>query len=184
MVEGLEGRPTDERLIEVFNNVEPYIEGRYGVRVVISDVVAPFTGDFDGAEIRVDHDVELADAVFIIVHLFGHTVQWCTSESARELASIPVVNPPEELLARLEVYEREACQYSIQLFHDAGVHDLDQWLSNFAACDLAYLKHFYVTGTKGDFMSFWRDGQELLSPLPIPEFHPTRWISRWEGVVI
>jgi hypothetical protein len=93
-------------------------------------------------------------------------------------------NPSEELLAELEQYEREACRYSIQLFHEAGVHDLDQWLSDFAACDFAYLRNFYLTGKKGRFDSFWKDDRPLLEPLAIPPFQPTRWISRWSGTVI
>ncbi len=175
----------DERLREVFNIVEKYVERRYRLPVVISDVVDPFTGDLDGAEIRVDFDVTIADALFILVHLFGHTVQWNTSERSRELAKLDVVSPPEELLRELEEYEREACRYSIQLFHDAGVYELDQWLSDFAACDFAYLRDFYRNGgQRGNFWSFWRDQTQLLEPLAIPEFHPTRWWARWQGTVV
>lgn len=176
--------PDDDRLREVFNRVERYVEERYRLPVVISDVVDPFTGDLDGAEIRVDFDIVLTDAVFILAHLFGHTVQWNVSERARALAMIEVVNPSEELLREIEEYEREACRYSLQLFHDAGVWDLDQWLSDFAACDYAYLVEFYRTGKKANFFGFWKDGTPLLEPLPIPDFHPTRWMARWQGTVI
>src|SRR5262249_12307604 len=53
-------RPDDKRFREVFNTLEPYIERRYGVPVIISDVPDPFTGDLDGSEIHVDYanDVE------------------------------------------------------------------------------------------------------------------------------
>jgi hypothetical protein len=63
------------------------------------------------------------------------------------------------------------------------VHDLDQWLASFAACDVAYLMHFYRTGEKRPFRSFWSDHAEHLTPLSIPEFRPTKWISR-SGTVI
>lgn len=173
--------PSEERFRAVFNEVEPLIERRYGIQVVISDVPNPFTGDLDGSEIRVDHAIDAEEAAFILVHLFGHTVQWNVSERARELGSAP---PSPALLPEIESYEREACRYSLQLFHDAGITDLDQWLADFAACDLGYLTHFYRTGEKRPWRSFWRPGSPLLEPLAIPEFHPRAWRSRWEGVVV
>ena len=176
-------RPSDERLREAFDTLEPYIERRYGVPVIINDVPDPFTGDLDGSEIHVDYANELETAVFIIAHLFGHTVQWNLSEYARHIGE-GVQNPSDEKLAELEAYEREACSYSLQLFHDAGVADLDQWVADFAACDWAYLKHFYKTGEKRPFRSFWKDGQPPLEPRMIPDFHPTRWLSRWQGIVV
>lgn len=177
-------RHTEARFREVFDCVERRLEERYGIPVVISDVPSPFTGDLDGAEIRIDYDVSYEEATFILVHLFGHTVQWNVSDEARTLGSRLYRNPTESELAALQAYETEACRYSLQLFREMGVHDLDQWLSDFAACDFAYLRHYYVTGERRPFRSFWKDGQPLLTPLPIPPFRPTRWISRWEGIVI
>jgi len=177
-------KPTEERFQQVFNTVEPYIERRYGIPVIISDVTNPFTGDLDGSEIKIDHDLPLEEATFILVHLFGHTVQWNLSEYARQIGSKVQMDPSPEKLEELHRYEAEACRYSLQLFHDAGVKDLDQWLADFAACDFAYLRHFYATKEKKPFLSFWKDDQPLLQPLAIPEFHPTRWISRWEGIVV
>lgn len=168
----------------VFNAVERRIEERWDIPVTLSDVPNPFTGDLDGAQIQIDHDVEIEDAVFILVHLFGHTVQWNISERARAIAFTRPGAWTEAQLAELAAYEREACRYSLQLLHEAGFHDLDQWISDFAACDCAYLMHFYRTGEKRPFRSFWRDGAPLVTPLPIPPFQPTRWISRYDGTVI
>ena len=172
------------RLRQVFNLVERLIEDRYGIPVTVSDVPNPFTGDLDGERILVDHDIDLEDAVFIIVHLFGHTVQWNVSERARQIAFARPGTWTEAALEELAAYEREASRYSLQLLHDAGIHDLDQWISDFAACDCAYLMHFYRTGHKLPFRSFWRDGSPLQTALPIPAFQPTRWISRYDGTVI
>jgi hypothetical protein len=176
--------PSDERLREVFNTLEPYIERRYSIPVIIKDVPDPFTGDLDGSEIHVDYNNDLENAVFIIAHLFGHTVQWNLSEYARRIGYEVQQSPSDEKLAELEAYEREACRYSLQLFHDAGVRDLDQWVADFAACDFAYLRHFYKTGRKLPFRSFWKHGQPPIEPLAIPEFQPTRWMSRWQGIVV
>jgi len=173
-----------ERLRAVFNTIERTIEERWGIPVSISDVPHPFTGDLDGEQILVDHDLEIEDAVFILVHLFGHTVQWNVSERARQIAFARPGQWSEAALAEVGAYELEACRYSLQLLHEAGFHDLDQWISDFAACDAAYLMHFYRTGEKLPFRSFWRDGCPLVTPLPIPPFHPARWISRYDGTVI
>ncbi len=176
-----------EYLRAVWNKVERTIEDRWGIPVRITDVPHPFTGDLDGSVIAIDHDIELEDALFILIHLFGHTVQWNVSPRAREIAEAQG-RPPEawtpEALAAVEEYERDACRLSLQLLHDVGVRDLDQWVSDFAACDLAYLMHFYKTGEKGEFRSFWKDGTAVMTPLPIPEFHPTEWIGRWTGTII
>jgi hypothetical protein len=175
--------PSDERFREAFNRVEALIERRYGLPVVITDVPDPFTGDLDGATILVDHDLDAEDALFILVHLFGHTVQWNVSPHDRELGLLEVREPTAELLSALERYEVDAARYSLELFHEAGVRDLDQWLSDFAACDIAYLLHFYRTQEKRPFRSFWRDNARLLAPLEIPPFHPTKWVTR-SGTVI
>jgi hypothetical protein len=176
---------TDEsRFREVFNQLEPYIERRYGIPVVIRDVTDPFAGDLDGAEIQVDYDQSAEDALFIVAHLFGHTTQWNTDPRARILGMANVERPDEAFLAELRDYEMTACRYSLQLLHDAGIRDLDQWLADFAACDSAYLMHFYRTGEKRPFRTFWKDGMPVLEPLPIPEFQPEQWVSRSSGVVL
>jgi hypothetical protein len=64
------------------------------------------------------------------------------------------------------------------------VRDLDQWLSDFATCDLHYLMDFYRTGAKKEFRSFRRENAPLIQPLPTPVFQPTRWISRADGIVV
>jgi hypothetical protein len=174
--------PPAERFREVFPIVERLIEVRWGIPVRIRDVPHPFTGDLDGAEIQLDYDLDAEDALFILVHLFGHTVQWNVDPASRAIGTYP--GPwDEDALRRVRDYECTACRYSMQLFHDAGVHDLDQWLSDFAACDYGYLEHFYKTGEKRTFRSFWSDGNACLTPLPIPAFTPTRWMSR-DGIVI
>ena len=177
-------RPSDDRLREVYNIVEPHVENRYEVPVKIRDVPDPFAGDLDGAEIHVDYAEDIETAVFILAHLFGHTAQWNTSEEARKIGYEVIKDPTEEQLTALVAYEIEACRYSLQLFHDAGVRDLDQWLCDYSACDLRYLLHFYRTGEKRPIKSFWQDGCPLLEPLPIPDFRPEKWVTRFDGIVV
>lgn len=177
--------PDDDRCREAFNRVEALIERRYGVPVIIADVADPFTGDLDGAEIKIDHDLPAEEALFILVHLFGHTVQWNLSERGRTLGvQQPDPNLSAARMAELYQYEREAAELSLTLFHDAGIFDFDQWLADFFHCDWAYLVHFYKTAEKLPFKSFWQVGTALLTPAAIPEFTPARWRARWDGVVV
>jgi hypothetical protein len=168
-----------------FNRIEKHIEERYGIPVIIKDVPDPFTGDLDGAQIHVDHDNSAEDALFIIAHLFGHTIQWNLSERGRTLGvQEPGVAITSERLQELYDYEKEAAEYSLQLFHQADVHDLDQWIADYFACDWAYLSHFYLTGEKKAFRSFWQAGAPTLSPRAIPEFQINCWRSRASGIVV
>jgi hypothetical protein len=172
------------RLREAAQTLSRFIEARYAVPIVITDVPNPFRGDLDGARILVKPDLEADETLFLIAHLFGHTVQWNLDARAREIGAFVQASPSEERLQELETYERDACRYSLWLLHEAGIHDLDQWLADFAACDFAFLRHFYATGERRPFRSFWRESQPPLSPLPVPPFQPTQWKSRYEGIVV
>jgi hypothetical protein len=164
--------------------VAAVVTGCHGVGIVTGDVGEDFKGDLDGAEIVLATGSDAETTLFLLAHLFGHTVQWNTSERSRRigLAASPV--PSMEWLAELETYEREACRYGQALLHDAGIRSLDQWLADYAACDADYLRHFYATGTRAEFFSFWRPGQPLLETLAIPPFTPRRWRTRSRGIVV
>jgi hypothetical protein len=177
-------RPAPDYLRTVFNRLERLIEDRWQVPVHIQDVPNPFTGDLDGERIMVDYDIDIEDAVFILIHLFGHTVQWNVSAESRAVALMQPATWTEDLLRAAMEYETEAARYSLQLLHDAGVRDLDQWISDFAACDCDYLIYFYKTGQKLPFRSFWRDNTPLMAPLAIPEFRPVKWLTRHQGTVV
>jgi hypothetical protein len=171
-------------MVEIFNTVEPYVEKTYGIPIKITDVADPFTGDLDGQEIHVDYAEDIESALFIIAHLFGHTAQWNTDPKTREIGYRLYKDPTPEEMRALKSYEHEACCYSLQLFHDAGVRDIDPWVSDYSACDFAYLEHFYTTGEKRPFRSFWKDGCPLLVPKKIPPFKPEKWVGRIQGIVV
>ncbi len=175
---------SDAELRSYFDRIERHIEVRYGVPVRIQDVPSPFTGDLDGAEIHIDYDEGLAGALFLIIHLFGHTVQWNLSDRAREIGSQLAVGADEALLAELMAYEVEAAGYSLGLLHSLGITGLDQWVSDFSTCDLRYLAHYYRTGEKRPVASFWVEGGPRIQPRQVPDFNPSRWVARGEGIVI
>lgn len=175
---------SNEELQRIFDRLERHIEVKYGIPVRIEDVPNPFTGDLDGAEIQIDYAEDTAGALFLLVHLFGHTVQWNLSAEDREIGSRLAMNPSDELMRRLLAYEQQAARYSLAVLHEIGVRHLDAWISDFSACDLRYLEHFYRTGEKRPFHSFWVKGTPVIVPEAVPAFQPTRWMTRGEGIVI
>ena len=175
---------SEDTLRRHFDRIERHIEERYGVPVRVHDVPNPFTGDLDGAEIQIDYAEDLPGALFLIIHLFGHTVQWNLSPRARDIGSQLAVGADEALLAELMAYEREAASYSIGLLHELGITELDQWVSDFSTCDLRYLEHYYRTGEKRPLPAFWQDAAPRIKPRPVPDFQPVRWLARGEGIVV
>ena len=84
-----------------FNIVEKHIEDRYQMPVMISDVLDPNTGDFDGVTIKIDYDQELDLAFYILLHLFGHSVQWNLSKRYRDCLLYTSPSPRDQRGARM-----------------------------------------------------------------------------------
>ena len=170
---------------ECANTLERYLTFRYRIPVITFDVKDPFTGDLDGREIHIDYKVDPSERLFLIAHLFGHTVQWSVRPASRNTGKALVIPVPESMIDGVLDFEREAASYGLKLLHNNKITDLDQWFADYSACDLAYLAHYYRTGEKKDAKSFWQPGQPLLVPKPIPRrFKPKKWVARNDGVVI
>jgi hypothetical protein len=164
--------------------VQEHLERDWGIPEVTRDIPDPLTGDLDGAEIDVDYAITPEQRLFLLGHLFGHTVQWNVNESAFDLGR--QYKPPvdEALFPEVLAYEGEAARYGLSLLHQIGITDVDQWFSNYTAADQAYLLHFYRTGDKGEFKNFWREDAPLLEPKAVPPFKPKKRVFRMDGVVI
>ncbi len=164
--------------------VEQHIEKAYGVRVITRDVPDPLTGDLNGAEIHIDYAVTAEQRLFLLAHLFGHTVQWNVDAGAFELGRPQTPPVSEDRLPALMEYEREAASYALGLLHEIGITDVDQWFADYAACDAAYLRHYYVTAEKREFLSFWQEGTLRFQAQAVPQFRPRSRSFRSDGVVI
>ena len=164
--------------------VQEHIERSYNIRIVTRDVLDPLTGDLDGAEIDIDYAVSPELRLFLLAHLFGHTVQWNVNPRAFEIGKTHEPPVSEDLLPAIMEYEREAACYGLGMLHQARITDVDQWLSDFTACDMAYLFHYYRTGEKCEFSIFWRDKTPLLTARPVPAFTPAQRRFRSDGIVI
>jgi hypothetical protein len=151
----------------------------YGVRVYVGDVRDPNTGTFDGAEIGIDWANDVETSLFVLAHLFGHTVQWNTVAAYRTIDARAVPGAPAEVVEEARLYERNASRLGMTLLHEAGVTHRDQWLSDWWASDWRYLSTYYATGKLPDWHSCRITGQELLTPMAIPAFTPTRYPPRY-----
>ncbi len=151
----------------------------YGIHLFVGDLPKPNTGTFNGAEIGLHtaNDPELA--LFVLAHLFGHSVQWNTVPSYRTLDARVRPGVPAEILEEARQYEREASRYGLALLQECGIVDRDQWISDWCASDWNYLSAFYATGRLSDWRQSRVTGQALLTPLPIPRFTPRPYFYRY-----
>jgi hypothetical protein len=163
---------------------EQLLRNRYGIAVITRDIPDPLTGDLDGLEIHIDYSVTAEQRLFLLAHLFGHTVQWNVDPDTFELGQ--QYKPPvaEALFPTILAYEHEAARYGLSLLHEADVTSLDDWFSQYSYADQAYLLDFYRTGEKHEFQTFWRETVARMVPKPVPAFTPKRRRFRMDGVVI
>src|SRR4051794_4209499 len=161
----------------VFYGLVERIESVYSLKVNIGPVLGSYTGQFDGKEIWVDLERDPEEAVFILVHLFGHTVQWNLDEKLRRLG-LANSGVTEEDLPRIYQYERQASQLGLALLEETGEFGLARWLTDLFGADWKFLEHFYRTGEKVRFESEMGADEFLLTALPIPGFTPQRWPPR------
>ncbi|MEZ4457643.1 MAG: hypothetical protein R2882_14010 [Gemmatimonadales bacterium] len=152
----------------------------YGLAVEVVDVTDPNTGDLDGRTILLDHLLTEEEKLFLLLHLFGHCVQWNTSPEARSVGQAEFQPVTEEEYRAVFEYEKEASRFGLQLLLEAGVAGAERWLTDLWYADWLYLQHFYRTGERRDPGEFHRAGAHpLLDPREIPPFTPAVWPRRF-----
>jgi hypothetical protein len=141
---------------------------KYGFEIRYDDLEPPRTGTFDGLTITIDPDVGFEMQCFILLHLFGHSVQWVAPSLQGKLDDLQNTTDRERFLKALRDYEFEAAQYGMALLHEVGVTDLDQWYSDFVETDWKYVRHYYVNGHIPDWTDGRSTGAEIIEPRIIP----------------
>src|SRR5687768_10801381 len=61
---------------------------KYGFAIAYRDLEPPRTGTFDGLQILIDPDVGFEMQCFILLHLFGHSVQWVAPSLEHKLHAL------------------------------------------------------------------------------------------------
>lgn len=163
----------------------------HGIKVREAALKTKVTGDFNGLEIIIRSDLSWEMKLFIMVHLFGHTVQFNHSPALREIGMKRWTRQElkeEKNIKTICDYERMAARYGLWLLHMSGIDFLDQWASDWSNGDLKYLLMLYTTGAKyeltGRFLKQYKEeyikfGSKLIKPLRVPKFTPQEWPSRF-----
>jgi hypothetical protein len=141
---------------------------KYGFIIDYRDLEPPRTGIFDGLRISIDPDVDFEMQCFILLHLFGHSVQWTAPSLERSLDPLKDTTDKAVFMQALHDYEYQAARFGMQLIREAGVHDLDQWYSDFVATDWRYVERYYQTGAIPPWHECLAHNQPLVEPLSIP----------------
>jgi len=159
--------PSDE-LVNLFIKISSGIVKR-GFVIEYRDLEAPKTGIFDGLRIVLDPDVWFEMQCFLLLHLFGHSVQWVAPSIEHKLADLQHTSDREHFMQVLHAYELEAAGFAMQLMHEVGVTTLDQWLSDFVETDWRYVEGYYKTDRLPDWHTCIATDCRLIAPSPIPE---------------
>jgi len=141
---------------------------KHGFALEYRDLEPPRTGIFDGLRIVIDPDVAFEMQCFLLLHLFGHSVQWVAPSLEHKLADLQHTEDKDRFMHVLHDYEFEAAGFGMRLLHDVGVTALDQWYSDFVQTDWQYVEGYYHTGQLPDWHTCVASGCPLITPSPIP----------------
>ncbi len=142
-----------------------------GFRLEYGTLERPKLGIFDGLKITIDPAVDFEMQCFLVLHLFGHSVQWVAPSYRPEILGVPDTDR-EVYLDALERYERNAARFGLQLLHEAGITDLDPWFFDYAETDWKYVESFYRQGSIPPWETCVVHGAQPVAPLSIPPLEP------------
>jgi hypothetical protein len=141
---------------------------KYGFVIEYRDLEPPRTGIFDGLRITIDPDVGFEMQCFLLLHLFGHSVQWVAPSLAQKVGELQNTTDRSRFMEVLRAYEFEAACFGMQLMHERGVTGLDQWYSDFVGTDWRYVERFYETDRIPPWNECIVSGCSLIQPAEIP----------------
>src|SRR5437773_12110629 len=163
----LVGRLPADRLVKLWSTITSGVVKR-GFAIEYRDLDPPRTGIFDGLKIVIDPDVGFEMQCFVLLHLFGHSVQWVAPSLEHKLHALQHTTDKEKFLQVLHDYEHEAAQFGLALLRAVGVTDLDAWYSDFVATDWCYVERYY----REDRIPAWDEcvvsGAPAIQPAEIP----------------
>jgi hypothetical protein len=170
---GLVGRIPAERLIELWPCAASRVV-KYGFTLELADLQPPRTGIFDGLTIVIDPDVPFEMQCFILLHLFGHSVQWTAPSLAAELDELQNTTDKVLFMLALERYEYKAARFGRQLLDETGLAGLERWYSDFVATDWKYVERFYQTDVIPPWEECLSEAASLVEPLAVPPLEHRR----------
>jgi hypothetical protein len=141
---------------------------KYGFAIEYRDLEPPRTGIFDGLRIVIDPDVGFEMQCFLLLHLFGHSVQWVAPSIEHKLDALQNTQDRTRFMQVLHDYELEAAGFGLQLLHERGVAGQDQWYSDFVHTDWRYVERYYQTDRLPPWEECVVSGTPLVQARTIP----------------
>ena len=135
----------EEDFIAIYSGLIGYLIKQYGISVSEEDTVDEenYKGSYDTQVIIVKGSLSTQHKLFLVAHLFGHCVQWCTEKvDCAYIEELMLEYLPSELqeadIVKLKTYEEAAAQYAVQVLAEASSCHLDQWFSDWSHADWNY----------------------------------------------
>ncbi|HUY34456.1 MAG TPA: hypothetical protein VMV69_17045 [Pirellulales bacterium] len=161
------------RQVELWTRAASRVVKR-GFALELADLEPPRTGIFDGLKIVIDPDVGFEMQCFVLLHLFGHSVQWTAPAPAHKLDALRNTTEKTVFMQVLRDYEFEAARFGRQLLAETGIAGLESWYADFVATDWRYVERFYQTGVIPPWEECLTPATRPVEPLPIPELKHRR----------
>jgi hypothetical protein len=161
------GHMPNNELVQVWAAATSGIVKR-GFAIEYRDLEPPRTGIFDGLRIVIDPDVGFEMQCFLLLHLFGHSVQWVAPSIEHKLEALQHTDDRARFMQVLHDYEFEAAGFGLQLLHERGITQQDRWYSDFVHTDWRYVERYYETDTLPPWEECITSGRALIQPQPIP----------------
>lgn len=155
-----------------------HLSNKYNLTVIEKETVDSneYIGSFDGENITVKSSLSDDHKLFLIVHLFGHCVQWCglgAEKYSNIEETLPINNDgmiSPEKLKELKDYETEAAGYAVQLLNDALDVNLSQWFADWSHADWDYFINISSLENKPNTMDIdVKFGTNLIPPRKITD---------------
>jgi hypothetical protein len=156
-------------MVELWRTISSGIV-KHGFVIEYRDLEPPRTGIFDGLRIVLDPDVGFEMQCFLLLHLFGHSVQWVAPSLEHKLEDLKNTQDKVRFMQVLHDYELEAARFGLQLMRERGVTSLDQWYSDFVETDWTYVRRYYEIDQLPPWESCVVAGAPLIEPAPLPPF--------------
>src|SRR5262245_54194065 len=112
----LVGYASSDDLVEVWSKVSSGVI-KHGFVIEYRDLEPPRTGIFDGLRIVIDPDVGFEMQCFLLLHLFGHSVQWVAPSLEPTLHDLRNTEDRGRFMKALHDYELAAAGFGMHLLH-------------------------------------------------------------------
>jgi hypothetical protein len=139
-----------------------------GFVIEYRDLEPPRTGIFDGLRIVIDPDISFEMQCFLLLHLFGHSVQWVAPSLEHQLEDLQHTQERTRFMDVLRAYEFEAAGFGMQLMREQGVTWLDQWYSDFVHTEWRYVERYYQDNRIPPWDECIVTDSPLIEPRPLP----------------